>query len=424
MHKQSYRWSMFLAALSAFGLYTSMYAFRKPFTAAQYNELGYAGIDYKTWLVMAQTVGYTLSKFVGIRIISAYNALSRPLSILLCIAISWVSLFFFAIVPPPFELLFIFLNGLPLGMVYGFVFSYLEGRRFTELLGAILAASFILASGFTQSVGSWVLTYGKVNQWWMPFVTGSVFIIPVLFFTWLLHKTPDPTFTDKALRTERIPMGKKDRKLLFLSFWPGLTVLIVGYVLLTILRDYRSNFAAEIWKEAGEGSATVFTASEIPASIITLILMSLLFCIRNNMAALLIQHGIIISGFIISILVTILYEYGWISSFWWMTGVGIGMYMGYVPFNSMLFDRLIGAFKYISNAGFLIYLADSFGYLGSNLVLIIKNFSDLKISWSSFFVDLIFIFSAVGILLTGLSAWYFKNKYYLRNSFQPRLKYA
>lgn len=47
----------------------------------------------------------------------------------------------------------LFANGLGLGMIWGLVFGFLEGRRLSEVLGAMLCASFILASGGVKSVG-------------------------------------------------------------------------------------------------------------------------------------------------------------------------------------------------------------------------------------------------------------------------------
>ncbi len=130
-------------------------------------------------------------------------------------------------------------------------------------------------------------------------------------------------------------------------------------------------------------------------------------------------------GFLLCISFTVLYINGYTTPFWWMTVVGVGLYMGYVPFNCMLFDRLIASFKYISNAGFIIYVADSFGYLGSNVILITKNFLKLDISWSDFFVKLVLSMSVLGIILTILSALYFRNKYYGKRIIgQPELNYA
>ena len=74
-----------IAAIAAFCTYFCMYAFRKPFTVGTYEGLSLAGVDYKIVLVIAQVAGYTLSKFIGIRVVSERiptkkrtNRCSRP----------------------------------------------------------------------------------------------------------------------------------------------------------------------------------------------------------------------------------------------------------------------------------------------------------------------------------------------------------
>lgn len=411
MHKNN-RFRLLLAALSAFCVYTCMYAFRKPVTAATFSDVKFGGLDYKVWLVIAQTIGYTLSKFYGIRFIGALKPGKRFLYVVSFIGAAWMALFFFALVPAPYNVVFLLLNGFPLGIIYGLVFSYLEGRKATELLGAVLAASFIFASGFTQSVGKYLMLNWAVSEWWMPFFTGALFIVPTFLFTYLLSKTPPPSEEDKRLRTERVPMKPAERKVFVRSFFPGLVLLIVGYVLLTVIRDFRSNFASNIWNELGYAkNAAVFTQSEIPASLVTLVLLSLLIFVKNNLRALFINHLIVFFGFVLCLAVTVLYQRAAISPFWWMTLSGVGLYMGYVPFNAMLFERLIANAKLVSNAGFLIYLADSFGYLGSNAVLVVKSFGQFSLSWADFFATLLLLLSSVGIFLIAAAWVYFRQKF-------------
>ncbi len=401
-----------LAAVSAFCVYTCMYAFRKPFTSADFAGIKLLGIDYKIWLVIAQTIGYTASKFFGVGFIGAMHTDRRAPAILKLIFIAWVSLLFFALFPAPFNIIFLFFNGFPLGIIYGLVFSYLEGRRTTELLGAVLSASFIFASGFAQSAGKFVTLQWHVSEWWMPWVTGLLFFPVLILFTWLLDKTPLPDQQDIYLRTQRKPMNKKRRRDFIKTFLPGLFFLITSYVLLTIIRDYRSNFASNIWNELGYGKdASVFTKSELPASVLVLVLMGLLVLVKKNIHAFFISHIVIISGFVLSVTCTFLFIEDKISPFWWMTLSGVGLYMGYVPFNCMLFERLIASFRYISNAGFIIYVADSFGYLGSTGILLVKNFTHLDISWTVFFIKMVLIMSVAGIILVFLAAVYFQKKY-------------
>ncbi len=424
-HKRKESVALVLAALSAFCVYTCMYAFRKPFTAATFSSLTFLSISYKVWLVVAQTIGYTLSKFYGIRFIGELKPDRRFFIILSFIGMAWIALFLFAITPPPYNIVFLLFNGFPLGVIYGLVFSYLEGRRSTELLGAVLAASFIFASGFTQSAGKWLMVDYNISEWWMPFATGSLFFVPTVFFTWLLTKTPPPTAEDVALRTERKPMSKEERTAFLRTFLPGLVLLIVAYVILTIIRDYRSNFAENIWIELGRGNDTsIFLKTEIPASLVTLLLMGMLVFVKNNLQSFLINHFIIITGLLLCIGSTTLYTTGLLSPFWWMTWLGIGLYMGYVPFNCMLFDRLIATFRYVSNAGFVIYVADSFGYLGSDVVLVMKNFMKVNLSWTEFFVQLILTLSSLGIFVTVLAAIYFRRKYGLQKPEKQKMAYG
>src|SRR5687767_7261581 len=132
-------WFSFYTATSAFCLYCCIFALRRAFGVATYDGLSVWGADYKVWMVIFQVVGYMVSKFIGIKVVSELGAHARAKGILLMLSIASLSWLFFAITPAPYNLAFLFFNGLPLGMVWGMVFGYLEGRKFTEVLGASLS---------------------------------------------------------------------------------------------------------------------------------------------------------------------------------------------------------------------------------------------------------------------------------------------
>ena len=67
------------ASFAVFITYLSMYAFRKPFTAAQFNNIKLWGVDYKILLIIFQLIGYTLSKYFGIKIIAELSASKRTI---------------------------------------------------------------------------------------------------------------------------------------------------------------------------------------------------------------------------------------------------------------------------------------------------------------------------------------------------------
>ncbi|CAD5293075.1 MULTISPECIES: DUF5690 family protein [unclassified Imperialibacter] len=402
--------------LAAFCTYSCMYAFRKPFAVATFEDEAFWGIDYKILLITAQVLGYTLSKFIGIRVISEMKNNRRSIFILLLIVSAALALLGFALAPAPWGILFLFLNGLPLGMVWGLVFSFLEGRQTTEVLGAGLSVSFIFSSGFVKTVGKVVMLSWGVSEDWMPFVTGSLFLVPLLGFVWLLDRIPEPSPEDVAMRTKREPMSKAQRRQFLVDFGGGMFLLTLVYILLTAFRDFRDNFSAEIWQVLGYGdNAEIFTLTEIPVSIAVLVLLGLMMGIKQNYKALNANYLIIIGGFAVSGVSTLLFQNHMISPPLWMILVGLGLYLGYVPFNSILFDRLIAAFRVTGNVGFLIYLADSFGYLGSVVILFYKNFGFANLSWLEFFTQSIYVVSVSGTLLMGFCIVYFRKKYESRD---------
>ncbi|MBL7842051.1 MAG: hypothetical protein JNJ75_18030 [Cyclobacteriaceae bacterium] len=401
-------WFSLYATLAAFCLYTCIFAFRKTYTVGTFEGLSYWGVTYKSWMVIAQVIGYGIAKFAGIKLISELKSTFRVRGILIMTAIAGLSWFFFAITPPPYNIVFLFTNGLPLGMGWGLVFSYLEGRRFTEVLGAGVSVSFIFSSGFAKSVGGFVMKFWGVSEYWMPFVSACIFLLPLLIFLWLLNQLPPPDALDEELRTKRQPMNFAERKKFMLAFAPGLILLILTYTLLTAFRDFRDNYSADVWKILGYGnSPEIFTKTETPITLAILVIMGSIMFIRSNRNAFLINQAIVLCGMLLVGVATFLFDTGVISATPWMIMLGMGLYLGYVPFNSILFDRMIATFKYVSTVGFLIYLADAFGYLGSVGVLLYKELGQPSLSWLDFFIHAGYIMSVAGSILVIAAMIYF-----------------
>ncbi|NCD71021.1 DUF5690 family protein [Mucilaginibacter agri] len=398
-----------IASLSAFGAYTCMYAFRKSFAAGTYTGQQYLHVDYKAWLVIAQVVGYTLSKFYGIRFIAEISGKYRAKSILILIGVSWVALLGFATVPAPWNIIFLFINGFPLGMIWGLIFGYLEGRKATEFMAAVLSISLIFASGFVKTIGRTLMSSLHVNEYLMPFLTGALFVIPLLLFILMLELIPHPTEEDKALRSERSPMTADERKRFLLRFLPGIILTIIVYVLLTVMRDIRDNFEVEIWAGLGIKNNSIYTNIDSMISIIVLVAISLLILIKNNLRAFSIIHLLIICGCVLAGVSTVLFNMRYIDSITWMSLAGLGLYLGYVPYNAIFFERMIASFKYRSNVGFVMYIADAMGYLGSISILLIKEIGRPGISWENFYNEGLLTLSVVGGAGAILSLIYFLN---------------
>ncbi len=393
-----------VVSLSAFLTYSCMYGFRKPYTATTYSNIYFLGISYKVCLVIAQVIGYMCSKFYGIKFIASINPSKRAFYILLFIFLAWVSLLLFALIPPPYNIICMFLNGLPLGMVFGLVFGYLEGRRTTELMGAILATSFIFASGLAKTIGKWLSVDFNISTWWMPFTAGSIFILPLLLSVWLLNKTPPPTELDIAHRTARNPMTKQERKNFIQQFGKAIVPVVLGYMLFTIVRDFCEDFANELWTETGyQNTAGIFAKASTLVSMIVLFVIGGFFLIGNNYKAFRLSHFIIMGGILLSAIATLIFNYHFITAFAWMILATTGMYLAYIPFNCLYFERMLATYKVKGNIGFVMYIADAFAYLGTVLVLLIKEFIPLQYNWVSFFSFLFYSVAMLGIILVLIS---------------------
>ena len=401
------------AAIITFLTYAMVYGFRKPFTVPTYGDVQpVLGVAYKSCLVISQVLGYMLSKFYGVKFIAELKRFGRGKMILALVGISWLALLLFAIIPAPYNIPVLLLNGFPLGLIWGIVFSFVEGRKATDFIGAALAVSFIFSSGFVKTVTGFLQLQFAISDIWLPFFAGLAFLIPLLLFLWLLEKIPPPSAADQLLRTERKPMLKNERREYLKTFFPGIVTLLVIYVFLTIFRDIRDNFAADMWAEMGfANQPEKFVQTEIPTTIIVLVLISAMIYIRNNLKALIVSHVIIGAGFLLAGISTLFFMQGSLSPFYWMMLVGLGLYMGYIPFNCVLFERMIATFKYAGNVGFLMYLADSYGYLGSVAVMLSKSVFKIELSWTNFYAYGVMGLSVAGVLGTVISAWYFRTMY-------------
>jgi len=401
------------ASSAAFMTYFCMYAFRKPFSVASYEQADnfWDFIDFKVALVLAQVLGYLLSKFIGIKIISELTANKRIRVLLGLIFIAQLALLMFAIVPEPYKPLMMFINGVPLGMVWGIVFSFLEGRKTSEILGAFLSVTFIVASGLVRTVGQWLLVEVNIPEFWMPVTTGTIFLLPLCLSVLFLAQTPAPSQSDRLARHERKPMNAQQRLTFFLRFSPGILLLISSFLLFTGLRDFRDNFSAEIWQALGHGEEpAIFAYAGIRIAFVVLLVLGAMVMVKDNCKAFLSNHGFILLGCLLLGGSTFLFEQQLLNGKTWMVWLGAGLYIAYIPYNCFLFDRMISAVGSTANAGFLLYLADSAGYLGSVSILLYRTFASPDISWLAFFIQLCYVVSIVGGLLVTSSVIYFSYK--------------
>ncbi len=93
---------------------------------------------------------------------------------------------------------------------------------------------------------------------------------------------------------------------------------------------------------------------------------------------------------------------GRLSGFSFMVLVGLGLYLPYVAVHTTVFERMIALTRDRGNLGYLMYLADAFGYLGYVAVLLaIKAFS-IKVGFLHFFTTACLVAAGAGSVLLVL----------------------
>jgi Family of unknown function (DUF5690) len=398
-----------LTAGAAFATYFCMYAFRKPFAVAAYANVEALGVGAKTWFVCSQIIGYALSKYLGVRYLSEAPRWQRLRWLLGLVGLSELALIGFGALPFYGKVCAMFLNGLPLGMIWGLVVRYLEGRRSSDFLLACLSCSFIVASGVVKDAGRWLMTSCGIPEYWMPAATGLLFAVPFVLASLLLDQAPEPSAQDVAARKARPPMDAVARAGFFRSYWPGLVPLLAGYFALTAFRDYRDNYGVELFHDLGvqQGLASLFTRTESLVALLVLCTLAGLGVLQSPRQGLIATFALMILGFLGVAGASALQRAGSCSPTTYMVLSGFGIYLAYVPFSSFLFDRVMACTAVGGTAIFAINLSDAIGYTGSVGMQLTKDLLVRDHSRLEFFQTSSILLGSAGAVLTLWSGMFF-----------------
>lgn len=364
--------------------YSLVYALRKPFTAAAFNGLEVWGMDFKVMLTITQILGYLLAKFCGIKLISELKSTQRLKFILSAVVLAELALMGFAVLPLPLNVLSMFFNGLALGCMWGVIFSFIEGRRMTDLLASLLGISMVISSGFAKSLGLYVMNSWHVSEFWMPALIGGCALPLLALSGYALQKLPRPTEEDVALKSARVTLNGRQRLTLFKTYFPFLSVLLVANFLLVALRDVKEDFLVKIFDVDGH-SSWIFAQLDGMVTMIILVVFGLLILIRNNRKALLLLLGMVICGMVCMSYLSFCYDSLQWNPETWLFFQSLCLYMAYLCFQTIFFDRFIACFRIQGNVGFFIVLIDFVGYLGTVIVLTVKEFFNPDIDWLVFY---------------------------------------
>ena len=98
------------------------------------------------------------------------------------------------------------------------------------------------------------------------------------------------------------------------------------------------------------------------------------------------------------------------NPFWLIVLTGFGIYLPYLTITTSVFERMIAITRHKANIGFLMYIVDSIGYLGYNILLITIGFIFHNLNLPElFFIGI----KSIGLLGLGISifaGFYFTRK--------------
>lgn len=385
--------------------YSLVYALRKPFTAAEFEGLKVWGMDYKIAVSIIQLLGYVTAKMLGIKYISELKPSGRLSFIIGSAALSEVSLLAFGLLPLPYNIVALFFNGLSLGCMWGVIFSFLEGRRTTDILASIMGVSMALSSGVAKSLGLYALHTLHISEFWMPALIGA-FAFPLLCFTgWMMTRFPKPTAADIKARTKRVTLDGRQRWRLFCYFMPLLIMLFGANMLLTVQRDIKEDFIVCII-DVKTVSAWAFAQVDTISTIILLGTFAILGCMKSHLKVLCILLFLSTLGMGMLAWVAAFYNQLHVPTVVWLFMQSMGIDIAYLSFQTIFFERLIACFRIKGNVGFFIITIDFVGYLGTLALLVFKESFAAGLNWTVFYNHISVIFGVLCCLAFIGSAAY------------------
>lgn len=383
--------------------YSLVYALRKPYTAASFEGLTLFDCDYKVAVTTIQILGYVIAKFFGIKIISELKRENRFRFFVGSAILAEVALVGFGLLNAPFNVIAMFVNGLSLGCMWGVIFSFIEGRKITDILASLLGVSMVFSSGLAKSFGLFVMNDLHVSQFWMPALIGGLALPVLVFMGYMLKRLPYPTAEDIALRNERVVLDGKGRKSIFLKYASILTLLLVGNFLLMTLRDIKEDFLVNILDMSSQ-SSWLFAQVDAIVTLIILGIFALFVFFKSNIKALMCLMALVIVGCLTMTYVSYHYDTLDLSPVGWLFIESLSIYIAFLTFQTVFFDRFIACFRIKGNVGFFITLIDFTGYLGTVTLLSTKELLDIELDWFSLFNHIACMVGALCAVLFSVSA--------------------
>jgi hypothetical protein len=205
-------------------------------------------------------------------------------------------------------------------------------------------------------------------------------------------------------------MNHGERRSMLSRYAFGLILLVLMYLLVTILRSVRADFTPEIWAGMqNEVSPAVYSWTEMIVAFLVLVCFGSMVKVVDNRRAFFMGLSLCCIGLIAVAVAAAGLQSGQLNPFAFMVLNGIGLYLPYIAVHTTIFERFIAMTRERGNIGYLMYLADSFGYLGYVAVLFLRPMLSARQDFLSFFLLLCWTIAGASLVLLIPSWRYFSR---------------
>ena len=169
-----------------------------------------------------------------------------------------------------------------------------------------------------------------------------------------------------------------------------------------ILRDIKEDFLVVIIDMSNQ-SSWLFAQIDSIVTLLILVMFALLTFCKNNMKALLILMSFVIVSCLVMTYVSLFHSILELSPITWLFIMSLSLYVAYLTFQTIFFDRFIACFKIKGNVGFFIAMIDFIGYTGTASILISKEIFKIETDWFLLFNNMAAIIGCLCSFLFALA---------------------
>jgi hypothetical protein len=332
-------------ALSCLIYYSSIFYVKACMFAAQWQGERVLGLDYKSALASAQTLGYLLGKVPAMAFAPKLEREQLLPSLLFVLWAAGLLVVIAMLVPPVLSVLCVFLACMCLSPCWYVLQRAIEGRAHTEAILSVASLSIIGVSGFAKACAAYLLQRGLSDRSMVAFCSiGGVAVGTVAAV--VVGVQPPPSASDVRLRgtRDRVVSLRAECHLLVQRYGTGLALSTGAYVLCGMVRAFRDFFQAELLGAIGlAGQPSAFATSELIVSVVVLGATSLFSRIPDNLVAVRIITATAAIGGLLIAGASAGWLLGYVGGYAWIVGTGAGTFLVYVPIGSMLYERLLAA---------------------------------------------------------------------------------